>query len=306
MTQGTGPQEGRGTGEGSSVGGGHPLPPGGRPAVLGERPLGPGDAARTAHASQRRARRWAMKALYMLPAQAGNGGDLAAANVDAPVDPAQSRALALDLVARVARLEGATEGGDRDGEPETSASGRGGAKAARGGGKGRGPDADPIMAGKAVRPPLPPVDPVAQALAQDLVAGTIEHLADVDDVVAAVAQGWPLSHLAAVDRAILRVSAHELLHTDTPAPIVINDAVELARRYSTEDSPRFVNGVLGALAPAFGAIGPDRGGRDRRPRSRGTRFRSGAREVGTPVREDPAPRPEGGGQGPSHAGAGPA
>lgn len=206
-----------------------------------------------------------MKALYMLPAQLG-------AETGSPTSPGDAQgeaatlALAVDLVSRVERLEAAPEGGDR--EMET-----GGSVAMGNQGKGRsarddrrrgGQGADPGSRGAALsgsepglddrpewphRPPVSHDDPAARALAERLVAGTLKHLSDVDDVLAAVAQGWPLSHLAAVDRAILRFAAHELLHTDTPAPIVINDAVELARRYSTEESPRFVNGVLGALAP---------------------------------------------------------
>lgn len=113
-------------------------------------------------------------------------------------------------------------------------------------------------------------DLAADAFATQLVAGILAHLTDIDGVLSAVAQEWPLAHLAAVDRAILRLGAHELLYTDTPAPIIINDAVELARRYSTEESPRFVNGVLGALAPTSGTPNTHRGSRDFRRSGRGS------------------------------------
>jgi N utilization substance protein B len=54
--------------------------------------------------------------------------------------------------------------------------------------------------------------------------------------------------MAAVDRNILRLGAYELAHTDTPAPVVMDEAVELARRYGSDASPAFVNGILDALA----------------------------------------------------------
>jgi N utilization substance protein B len=59
--------------------------------------------------------------------------------------------------------------------------------------------------------------------------------------------------MAAVDRNVLRLAAYELLHTDTPAAVVIDEAVELARRFGGERSPGFVNGVLDALARERGA-----------------------------------------------------
>jgi N utilization substance protein B len=71
---------------------------------------------------------------------------------------------------------------------------------------------------------------------------------------------WPIDRLANTDRSVLRLAAYELLHTETPPQVVINEAVELAKRYGTEDSGRFVNGVLGALArraPRRAQVGDD-------------------------------------------------
>ncbi|MEZ0049676.1 N utilization substance protein B [Mycobacterium sp. MAA66] len=78
--------------------------------------------------------------------------------------------------------------------------------------------------------------------------GVTEHTAHIDDLIAAHLQGWTLERLPAVDRAILRVAVWELLHaTDVPEPVAVDEAVELAKSLSTDDSPGFVNGVLGQV-----------------------------------------------------------
>lgn len=78
--------------------------------------------------------------------------------------------------------------------------------------------------------------------------GVTEHLAHLDDLISSHLQGWTLDRLPAVDRAILRVAVWELLHAeDVPEPVAVDEAVELAKRLSTDDSPGFVNGVLGQI-----------------------------------------------------------
>ncbi|MGE2734366.1 transcription antitermination factor NusB [Mycolicibacterium vaccae] len=78
--------------------------------------------------------------------------------------------------------------------------------------------------------------------------GVTEHSAHVDDLISAHLQGWTLDRLPAVDRAILRVAVWELLHADdVPEPVAVDEAVELAKELSTDDSPGFVNGVLGQV-----------------------------------------------------------
>lgn len=78
--------------------------------------------------------------------------------------------------------------------------------------------------------------------------GVTEHLVHIDDLIAAHLQGWTLDRLPAVDRAILRVAVWELLHaTDVPEPVAVDEAVELAKKLSTDESPGFVNGVLGQV-----------------------------------------------------------
>ena len=78
--------------------------------------------------------------------------------------------------------------------------------------------------------------------------GVTQHAAHIDDLISTHLQGWTLERLPAVDRAILRVAVWELLHAeDVPEPVAVDEAVELAKRLSTDDSPGFVNGVLGQV-----------------------------------------------------------
>ena len=85
------------------------------------------------------------------------------------------------------------------------------------------------------------------ALLGTLATGTRAHLAQIDAMIARVAEHWTIERMAAVDRNILRMAIFELEHTATPVRVIINEAVELAKQYSTEDSGRFVNGLLGQL-----------------------------------------------------------
>ncbi|WP_448623699.1 transcription antitermination factor NusB [Geodermatophilus sp. URMC 64] len=84
-----------------------------------------------------------------------------------------------------------------------------------------------------------------------LVEGVAGHAPDIDRLIDEHASGWSLERLPDVDRAILRMAVFELLWADdVPDPVVIDEAVELAKTLSTDDSPAFVNGVLGAIAEA--------------------------------------------------------
>ena len=88
-----------------------------------------------------------------------------------------------------------------------------------------------------------------RAFAEELVRGARAHQDAIDARLAALSADWALDRQAAVDRNILRLSAYELLYRpDSPVAAVVNEAVELAKKYSTAESGRFVNGVLGALA----------------------------------------------------------
>ena len=70
---------------------------------------------------------------------------------------------------------------------------------------------------------------------------------EVDEAIAKAAPDWPLKNINKVDLAILRMSAEELLHTDTPPKVVIDEAVEIAKKFGAENSASFVNGVLGTI-----------------------------------------------------------
>ncbi|MCV2394587.1 transcription antitermination factor NusB [Actinotalea sp. M2MS4P-6] len=84
--------------------------------------------------------------------------------------------------------------------------------------------------------------------AVELVEGVIAHLAEIDELISTYSHGWALERMPAVDRAALRIGAWELLHNDdVPDAVAVDEAVELVRALSTDDSPTFVNGVLGRL-----------------------------------------------------------
>jgi N utilization substance protein B len=81
--------------------------------------------------------------------------------------------------------------------------------------------------------------------AEELVHGVLAHHPDIDESIRAYAQNWTFERIAKVDLAILRLATHELLHRpDIPPIVTINEAIELAKTYSAQDSKRFVNGIL--------------------------------------------------------------
>jgi N utilization substance protein B len=81
-----------------------------------------------------------------------------------------------------------------------------------------------------------------------LVEGVVAHAARIDELIEAHASGWSLDRLPDVDRAVLRMAVYELLWVDdVPDAVVIDEAVELAKSLSTDDSPAYVNGVLGGI-----------------------------------------------------------
>ncbi len=84
-------------------------------------------------------------------------------------------------------------------------------------------------------------------LLETLARGTRAHLEEIDQLIAGVAEHWTIERMATVDRNILRMAIYELMSTTTPVGVVINEAVELAKQYSTEESGHFVNGMLGKL-----------------------------------------------------------
>lgn len=92
------------------------------------------------------------------------------------------------------------------------------------------------------QPDVKPLHPYTVTVAR----GVDENSAHIDDLISSHLQGWTLDRLPAVDRAILRVSVWELLYADdVPAPVAVDEAVQLAKELSTDESPGFLNGVLG-------------------------------------------------------------
>jgi N utilization substance protein B len=91
------------------------------------------------------------------------------------------------------------------------------------------------------------VQPARDEFLERLVRGTVEKAAEIDALISGHAAHWRLERMPAVDRNILRLAIYEMRHTETPAPVVIDEALELARRFSSEESVLFVNGVLDAV-----------------------------------------------------------
>jgi transcription antitermination protein NusB len=82
----------------------------------------------------------------------------------------------------------------------------------------------------------------------NLVRGTMEHMPTIDNIIRKYAIGWSLSRMAIIDRALLRIAIFEIFYVDDiPASVSINEAVELANKYSTHDSGKFINGILGKI-----------------------------------------------------------
>jgi N utilization substance protein B len=90
-------------------------------------------------------------------------------------------------------------------------------------------------------------DPEMEALALELYDGTRARLAEIDERITQAAENWRLARMAVIDRNILRLGTQELSLAQTPAGVVLNEAIELARRFGSADSPAFVNGVLDRL-----------------------------------------------------------
>ncbi|QQQ74491.1 transcription antitermination factor NusB [Saccharothrix sp. 6-C] len=109
----------------------------------------------------------------------------------------------------------------------------------------RGADPVTLIADRVGSTDVPPVNDYTIVL----VEGVTAHRARIDDLISEHAEGWTLQRMPAVDRAVLRIGLYELLWAaDVPDAVAIDEAVELAKGLSTDDSPRFVNGVLGRIA----------------------------------------------------------
>lgn len=111
-----------------------------------------------------------------------------------------------------------------------------------------------IVASEAQRAAGEPDRAASWLYAREIVDGVTDHREEIDELIMSYAQGWTIERMPNVDRALLRVAAWEILFNDeVPAAVAIDQAVELAKDYSTDDSSRFVNGVLGRIAEYAGA-----------------------------------------------------
>ena len=107
---------------------------------------------------------------------------------------------------------------------------------------------------------LPPLkaEPEVKEFARSLFEGTISDVDTIDPLLRRHAEHWKLERMAAVDRNVLRLALYEMLHRpETPAAVVINEAIELARRFSTAESVEFVNGVLDAVRKSLPSLALD-------------------------------------------------
>jgi len=88
----------------------------------------------------------------------------------------------------------------------------------------------------------------ARPLTRELAAGVDTHREELDDIIAAHAKGWTVDRIAPLDMNVMRTALYEMEFTGTPAEVAIDEAVEIAKEYCGADAPKFVNGILGAVA----------------------------------------------------------
>jgi N utilization substance protein B len=93
----------------------------------------------------------------------------------------------------------------------------------------------------------PEMDEGAREFATRLATGTLAHLEGIDERIRSRAEHWRISRMAVVDRNILRMAVYEFVHEPTPRTVAINEALEIARRFSTYEATQFINGILDAI-----------------------------------------------------------
>ena len=93
----------------------------------------------------------------------------------------------------------------------------------------------------------PEMDDGAREFATRLAVGTLAHLEGIDERIRSRAEHWRISRMAVVDRNILRMAVYEFVHEQTPRTVAINEALEIARRFSTYEATQFINGILDAI-----------------------------------------------------------
>jgi transcription antitermination protein NusB len=99
------------------------------------------------------------------------------------------------------------------------------------------------------------LSPSGKRFCNELLEGWMQHREEIDEVIAKNARNFEFNRLSAVDRNVLRIACHEILfRSDIPAPVAINEAIEIAKKYSTGDSGKFVNGVLDNIRKQKSAV----------------------------------------------------
>jgi N utilization substance protein B len=94
--------------------------------------------------------------------------------------------------------------------------------------------------------------PNTREFAVKIFRGTVDHIADIDVMIQAQADNWRLSRMAVVDRNIIRLSVYEFLHeSDTPKLVVIDEAIEIAKKFGNDKSPQFINGILDGILKRY-------------------------------------------------------
>ncbi len=113
----------------------------------------------------------------------------------------------------------------------------------------RGDEPGVILAAEAQRAASEPAREASWLYAREIVDGVIDHREEIDELIATHSKDWKIERMPAVDRALLRMGVWELLHNDeVPTAVVIDEAVELAKEFSTDDSGSFVHGVLARVS----------------------------------------------------------
>ena len=98
-------------------------------------------------------------------------------------------------------------------------------------------------------------DDEVKAFAEEIIKGTYKHRAEIDKLLHQCAKNWSLDRMAVVDRNVLRMAVYEILHRmDIPTSVTINEAIEIARKFGTDESGAFVNGILDSVARTTGML----------------------------------------------------
>lgn len=94
--------------------------------------------------------------------------------------------------------------------------------------------------------------PNTREFAEKIFRGTVDHLAELDEMIQAQAENWRLSRMAVVDLNIIRMSVYEFLHEDdTPKLVIIDEAIEIAKKFGTQKSSQFINGILDGILKRY-------------------------------------------------------